>query len=113
MHVLGLEYPFALASVEAQKHLSPGWILQKCRCMPWDGPAAAASSLETMLRMCPCEGYTREDALGKPVFGLFEIPGTSHVSCQSLPYLVPATTSPCALRLLLGRRVLPCLCCDA
>ena len=24
-------------------------------------------------------GYTREDALGKPVFGLFEIPGTSQV----------------------------------
>ena len=66
-----------------------------------------------VLRMCPCEGYTREDALGKPVFGLFEIPGTSHVSCQSLPYLAPANTSPCALHLLLGRRVSPCLCCDA
>ncbi|CAL5218507.1 g194 [Coccomyxa viridis] len=27
-------------------------------------------------------GYTREDALGKPVFGLFEIPGTSHAAAM-------------------------------
>ena len=32
------------------------------------------------MRSMACAGYTREDALGKPVFGLFEIPGTSHVS---------------------------------
>ena len=28
---------------------------------------------------CPAAGFQREDALGKPVFNLFKIPGTSHV----------------------------------
>ena len=68
---------------------------------------------DNVMTMCACAGYTREDALGKPVFGLFEIPGTSHVSCQSLPYLASSNTCPCALHLLFGRRASTCLHCDA
>ena len=63
--------------------------------------------------MCVCADYMREDALGKPVFGLFEIPGTSHVSCQILQYLASSNTCPCVVYLLLGRRASPCLRCDA
>ncbi len=37
------------------------------------------------MRSMACAAYTREDALGKPVFGLFEIPGTSHVRAPGTP----------------------------
>ena len=35
-----------------------------------------------LMEWIACAAYTREEALGKPVFGLFEIPGTSHVRAQ-------------------------------
>ena len=55
-----------------------------------DNACMAAFRSDVLKQSAACAAYTREEALGQPVFGLFEIPGTSHVRARrNLAWISP------------------------